>query len=212
MSVRHCQQICDWDTSTHDGPQHLSSQCVPIPAVTFGCKKKCCERTCIPLELSFARTIDTFQGQTAGPTEPGKPPNDAERVILDPGNRSFEARKPGLFFTMFSRGSTIGKLVDGKRVGSAVYFHDFGLSRNPTLAEERIAKLRTPHNKPNNTYDAIQRRDRWMNHLESNRHGINETEEEIQDILRWARTPRIPPEESRQWLATQARSSVSDVP
>lgn len=113
---------------------------------------------------------------------------------------------------MFSRGSTIGKLVDGKRVGSALYFYDFGLSKSPTLGAERIAKLRTPTNNTKKPYEAIKRRDRWMDHLASNRHGVDDSEESKQDIFRWATETRVDPEVSEMWLRNQARKSVYDVP
>lgn len=165
------------------------------------------------MDLSWARTIDTFQGQTAGPTEPGRPPNDVERIILDPGNRSFEARgKCGLFYTMFSRGSTIGKLdKDGKRIGSALYFYDFGLSKNPSMGAGRIAKLRGPPNNPDRPYQAIQRRDRWMNHINENSHGILASEEEKYEILHWAKQARIDKEQAEIWLSDQARAAGSEV-
>ena len=189
-----------------------SPQCVPIPAINMICKSKCCEKTCIPLALSFARTIDTFQGQTAGPTEPGKPPNDVERIILDPGNRSFEARgKTGLFYTQFSRGSTIGTLKDGKRVGSALYFYDFGISKAPSLRADRIAKLRGPTNNPDRTYLAIQRRDRWIAHIQSNNHGLEMPESDKDDILQWAVNTRIPPHQAEAWLIDSAKGTTGDV-
>ena len=144
---------------------HTLSQLVPVPCVTYQCTRYCCERTSCPLKLSFARTIDTFQGQTAGPTEPGKPPHDVERVILDPGSRAFEARgKTGLSYTMISRGTTLGHLDDnGKRMDSAIYFYDFGLGvADLPLSATRLAELRGPVGHPNKPYNAVVRRDNWV--------------------------------------------------
>src|SRR5687768_2968326 len=47
---------------------------VPIAPIKVQCKNNCCYRTYIPLRLAFAQTIHTFQGQNAGPVEPGQTP------------------------------------------------------------------------------------------------------------------------------------------
>ena len=65
---------------------HINFQLVPIPCVTHRCNNDCCTRLLVPLSLAFAKTIDTFQGQNAGPVDPGKPPNPIQRVICDPGS------------------------------------------------------------------------------------------------------------------------------
>jgi hypothetical protein len=44
----------------------------------------------------------------------GKPPNPVKTVIFDPGSREFEARKPGLFYSIISRGTMMGTLQNGK--------------------------------------------------------------------------------------------------
>ena len=41
--------------------------------------------------------------------DPGKPMNAVQRIICDPGLQCFEARKPGIFFTMLSRATTMVK-------------------------------------------------------------------------------------------------------
>jgi hypothetical protein len=104
-------------------------------------------RTFCPLKLSFAKTIDTFQGQTAGPVDEGKPPNPVKTVICDPGLREFEAQKPGLFYSIISRGTKMGTLENGKRSGSAIYFYDYGFGSVMTPAQ--INKLKgITENKP----------------------------------------------------------------
>jgi hypothetical protein len=77
--------------------QNIKYHYVPIPSITNKCRFGCCERTFCPLKLSFTKTIDTFQGQNAGPVDEGKPPNPVKTVICDPGSREFEAPKPGLY-------------------------------------------------------------------------------------------------------------------
>ena len=189
------------------------TQSVPIPCITYSCKHRCCERTSCPLTLSFARTIDTFQGQTAGPSVPGQPPNDVERIIIDPGGRRFEASgKTGLFYTMFGRGTTMGQLVCGKRIGSAFYFHDFGLGNHGTLRASRFAMLRGPPDKPEVIYKAIERRDTWMQHLCRNAHGSTMGDEQISNTLQWAAVTRITEEQMDGWIDKLTRGSDGDVP
>ena len=47
-------------------------KCILIPPITIRCSRKCCQRAIVPLDLSFARTIHTFQGLQAGPTPQGQ--------------------------------------------------------------------------------------------------------------------------------------------
>jgi hypothetical protein len=44
----------------------------------------------------------------------GKPPNPVKTIICDPGSREFEAQKAGLFYSIISRGTTMGILENGK--------------------------------------------------------------------------------------------------
>lgn len=193
----------------------FNDKCVPIPCINYQCSRFCCDRTSCPLKLSFARTIDTFQGQTAGPKEEGKPPNDVERVILDPGSRAFEARgKTGIAYCMIGRGTTMGELdSEGKRMNSAFYFHDFGLGLSGTaLTATRLAELRGPVGNPHKPYSAIIRRDRWANHLESNSHPSVFTFDQIEFLFQWAYTERFTRERIDSWIEKLARAYQADVP
>jgi len=122
---------------------------VPIPTMTSRCQFHCCQRTFCPLQLAFAKTIDTFQGLNAGPVDEGRPPNPVLSIIADPGNRSFEATKPGLFFTILSRASTIGHLMSGKRLDSAIYFFDFGFNSAMTRSQQNNQFTRLRNNRQN---------------------------------------------------------------
>ena len=143
-----------------------------------------------PLKLSFAKTIDTFQGQNAGPVDPGKPMNAVQRIICDPGSRCFEARKPGIFFTMLSRATTIGQEVDGKCIGSAIYFYDFGFGT--TMIPSRILTLRYSP-KTNKIYTAAEKRDKWVKHLYSNMKMDHIDHADIDHIFKWAHDTKISP-------------------
>ena len=166
-------------------------QHVPIPCVVTRCDNHCCERTFCPLVLSFAKTIDTFQGLNAGPVDPGKPPNAVQRIICDPGSRQFEtSNKPGLFYTIISRATTLGSVSqDGLRHNSAIYFYDFGYGKGP-LTVERVENLRcSPQTRQ--PYRRIKARDKWMNFLESQSHDGNMKPDEVEQIFQWAESTRI---------------------
>ena len=95
--------------------------------------KHCCKKTFIPLQLSYAKTIHTFQGSNAGITEEGQPQNPIKRIICDPGKKEFELRNPGLFYTTFSRATTIGDSNDF--LSSAIYFD------GPNMCPDRIMNM-----------------------------------------------------------------------
>jgi hypothetical protein len=150
--------------------------------------RRCCERTFCPLTLCYAKTIDTFQGQNAGPVDDGKPPNAIQCLVCDPGDRTFEARKPSIFYTMLSRATTLGNLKDHKRLDSAIYFYDFGL--NTTMTASRIVNLRES-NITGRTYAAIRKRDTWMEYLKKHENKRDFEEKEIQRLFTWAETTKV---------------------
>jgi hypothetical protein len=122
--------------------------------------------------------------------DPGKPPNAVQRIICDPGSRDFEATKPGLFYTMIGRGTTIGGVAfDGLRYDSSVYFYDFGYGKGP-LSPERIVDLRRSLT-TGKVYERIRARDRWMQHLKEHTHDSNMSDKEIEQIFQWARTTKV---------------------
>ena len=162
---------------------------MPVPILEGSqCEYGCCERTFCPLQLSFAKTIDTFQGLNAGPVDEGKPPNVIQRIICDPGNRQFEAaHKPGLFYTIISRATTAGdKSEDGKRHNSAVYFYDFGLGR-ARFHYRRIANLNKSY-ETGKPYSRVEDRNRWVRHLKDNVHKSEMSKDEIEEVMSWARS------------------------
>ena len=137
---------------------------VPIPTYTRQCDLSygdtCCERTNIPLQLAFGKTIHTFQGQSAGITQPGKPENQFKRIIVDPGNRKFESHNVGTFYTLLSRITTLGDPND--KMSSAIYFVGENFS-----SIHRIQNIRNKVNS-NELYEMIKLRDKWVEFLENN--------------------------------------------
>ena len=85
------------------------------------------------MQLSYARTIHTFQGSSAGPTLPGQQENAIKCLICDPGTRDFELKNPSLFYSLMSRGTTLGK--EGGQLSSAIYFD------GPNLNPGRVQNL-----------------------------------------------------------------------
>jgi hypothetical protein len=68
-----------------------------------------------------------------------------------------------LFYSIISRGTTMGTLENWKISGSAIYFYDYGFGSVMTPA--RIANLRVSL-KTNQTYVTIRKRDKWVSHLQ----------------------------------------------
>jgi hypothetical protein len=170
---------------------------VPVPMITNSCPSRCCERLFCPLKLSFGKTIDTFQGQNAGPVADGKPPNPVQRIICDPGARSFEGRKSGLFYTIISRATTTGTLVNGKRLDSAIYFYDYGL--NSLMTVSRIINLRKSLDK-NVEYKCISKRDKWVERLMENRINQRIPITDIENIFEWAKGIKVSKNELRRLI------------
>jgi hypothetical protein len=116
------------------------------------------------------------------PVDDGKPPNPVKTVICDPGSREFEAQKPGLFYSIISRGTTMGTLENGKRSGSAIYFYDYGFGSVMTPAQ--ITNLWVSL-KTNQTYVTIRKRDKWVNHLQKNKLQEHKEDDEVK-VTRFA--------------------------
>jgi hypothetical protein len=127
--------------------------------VTVSCDyKRCCTRTFIPLELSFARTIHKFQGLQAGPVDDGKLPNMFSRIVCDPDVKGSEGRATGLFYTAISRATTLG---DPNGLNSAIYF------TGPNLTRDRIVHL-TMKSNTFKQLENVKRRQYWVDILASN--------------------------------------------
>ena len=170
-------------------PQHGSNiwddqnpTTIPIPMVdTIDEKTKKSIKYC-PLVLSFARTIHTFQGQSAGPTNNNNI-NPVMRIICDVGTPRFESQNIGLFYTALSRATTIGS-ESNSRHDSAIFF-------THSLDKTRLDRLTT---KVDNTdYDMIHKRTQWVTLIEKhveNKDGIA-SELCINRIFQWAEAQHL---------------------
>ena len=133
------------DFPSYTGPSYDSRhpKWIPIPTITT---YKPSQIYC-PLQLSYARTIHTFQGYQAGPMQ------NIKRIVCDAGTAKHEALFPGLFYTALSRATTIGSAVD--RSKSAIFFMN--------ITGDRLERLTS--NSQNQKYNLIQKRDNWTNYL-----------------------------------------------
>jgi len=152
---------------------------IPIPTVTAVDEKTRHSINYCPLALSFARTIHTFQGQSAGPTKDDNQ-NPIKRIICDVGTAKFESQNIGLFYTALSRATTIGT-EENNRNDSAIYFTE-------SLDKTRLDRLTT---KVDNTeYELIKRRSAWMQLITSKKNNDNFDKKEKQELIKWAQTRR----------------------
>jgi hypothetical protein len=134
---------------------------VPIPTITTYRP----HQTYCPLQLSYARTIHTFQGYQAGPTQ------NIKKIVCHCGTTKHEALFPGLFYTALSRATTIGTAQD--RSKSAVLFTG--------LTADRIERLRKGTNEK--TYSLIKKRDKWTDYLEGKKHPMSQEPSLMNHIL-----------------------------
>jgi hypothetical protein len=150
---------------------------VPIAPITMPCKfKNCCSRKYLPLRLAYAQTLHTFQGQNAGPTMPGQPPNPVSCIICDPGTRLFESICVGLFYTLLSRTTTLGDEWD--KFSSAIYF--IGENMTPSRILDII------HTKKGQLYQNARLRQRFVSYLNTHMHTSGLTNQQQQFLFDWA--------------------------
>ena len=170
---------------------HLK-QYVPIPVVKTACRHKCCQRSYIPLKLSYGRTVHTFQGQSAGPTEEGKPPNAVQRIIVDPGNKQFEGLNPGLFYTILSRITTIGT-TENKHHDSAIFF-------SSSFNRDRVMNLCLK--KDGTPYVKILHRQKWIRRIHKHQIDLTKTESYNKKIHTWSTTTNFTKDQLELFIST----------
>ena len=87
-------------------------------------------------------TLHTFQGQSAGPVDDGQPLNSVDRIIVEPGTRTFEANHPGTLYMAASRATTMGT----SQLDSAIYF------TGPNMNKGRILHIKYKRNNNHNDH------------------------------------------------------------
>ena len=151
------------DIPQYCGPSFIEAAptVVPIAPIKVPCRNGfCCYRTYIPLQLAFAQTVHTFQGQNAGPVEIGQTPNAIQKLVCEPGTRRFEGNCVGLFYTILSRVTTFGNPLD--KFSSAIYF------TGTNMNTERV--LNITRNEKGHMYAMAQKRKQYINYLNHHEH------------------------------------------
>ena len=172
------------DFPQYCGPPFIPSArtVVPITPIKVPCKHVfCCCRTYIPLRLAFAQTIHTFQGQNAGPVEPGQPPNAVQKLICDPGTRRFEGNCIGLFYTLLSRITTFGNPLD--KFSSAIYFTGTNMNTGRVL--------NITQNEKGSMYAMAQKREKYVSYLQKHEHNSQMSRNEQNKIFDWVKNQMI---------------------
>src|SRR5687768_9320487 len=152
------------DFPQYCGPAFIVGQptVVPIAPIKVPCNinQGCCCRTYIPLRLAFAQTIHTFQGQSAGPVEPGQTPNAVQKLVCAPGTRRFEGNCVGLFYTLLSRITTFGNPLD--KFSSAIYFTGANMNMG------RVLDITL--NEKGHMYAMAEKREQYVSFLHEHKH------------------------------------------
>ena len=158
-------------------------RCIPITPQQKRCNKGCCIRTYLPLTLAYGKTAHTFQGQNVGPLPPNRPQNAIQKIIIDPGTRSFEGKNCGLLYTCAGRGTTMGEEDD--KLSSAIYFD------GPHFCRSRFENLTMGANKA--LYKKARLRKEWVAFLNKNTTSCHRwTDEKMIELFNWANNTTIP--------------------
>ena len=142
----------------------------------------CRERRFVPLALAWATTIHKAQGTEAGKTEPPRPPNPCNKIIVNLGKMHFEKTCPGLAYVAMTRANSLGK---GNIMESALYFmgDDFTKDRLTGMTKKKGTNELTLHCK---------RRANWIKHLERNMHkGADLDAFGKERLIQWALYARL---------------------
>jgi hypothetical protein len=173
------------DFPQYCGPSFLPDHptWVPITPVESKCKYFCCTCKYIPLQLCYAKTVHTFQGQNAGPVQEGQQKNAILRLICDPGNKTFEGNNPGLFYTILSRITTLGDIED--KMSSAIYF------TGENMTPDRILNITKGAN--NHEFKRVVLRNQWVRFLNEHIQKSRMSDTEKNNILLWSKNFTIDP-------------------
>jgi hypothetical protein len=166
----------------YTGPPFIQSnpKAVPIAPIRKSCEKGCCSRLQIPLRLGYGQTIHTFQGITVGPNT-DKRKYAIPSIIIYPGCLTFEGKNPGLFYSAFSRGTTIGNEHDP--LSSAIYFD------GKSMSKERVKDM--IHRTDNTKYLRVLKRDNWIQYLQNHDNNISFSDEQQNELGNWINTTQF---------------------
>ena len=147
-------------------------------------------------------TLHTFQGQSAGPVDEGQPKNPVDRIIVDPGTRSFEGSNPGLLYMAASRPTTMGT----GSLDSAIYFTGPNMNRSRVLDIKYQASGRGSQKK---LYKKVALREKWVARLDENTVRPKYDRAYVESIKRWCHTFKMTEDELDNALSKKGwRSSM----
>jgi hypothetical protein len=163
----------------YTGPQFITDHAnvIPIVPIQKSCFRYCCVRTYMPIQLCYAKTIHTFQGQSAGPVAANQQPNPVQRIVVHIGNRQFEGQNPGLTYTALSRSTSMGNSTD--LTTSSLFFDG-----NDAIPERFVDIARAP--KTLQLYKLVYLRNNWVKHLSDNQVHPTIMHQEKDALFRWA--------------------------
>ena len=174
-------------------------KCVPVTRKEHKCDFGCCSRTTINLAVAYGKTAHTFQGQSVGPVDPGRPKNAIRRIVVHPGSSRFENNNPGLSYMMATRATTIGNAIDP--MSSALYYASLDATpsrlRNPTLKADKKDEC-----------TKVKLRRRWVEHLEKHRMELCYSKEQMEEVFHWANTTSVKEEQFIAALAHHHQKSA----
>ena len=124
-----------------------------------------------------------------------------DRVIVDPGDKKFEAGNPGLLYMAVSRATTLGESTTSSsattsppNLNSAIYF----TGHNMTL--HRVTNLKLKKN--GEEYEKVQLRNKWVARVKANTMGMKLAPGDTQEtVLDWCKKFRMRQEELEQAIA-----------
>jgi len=179
------------------------NQVVPIPMYEINCQKQCCKTTYCPLQLSYARTIHTFQGSQAGVVKSGDKSNPVDRIIVDVGSKLQESSSPGLLYSGLSRATNLDSFKGAN--DSAIYF------TGGNISIDRILNLGVNGKGETNYY--VKLRSKWIELLEKGRMIIPDNAETTSDLHEWFNSNSVTDEELKLFLnRTTWRKQMITVP
>ena len=150
-----------------------------------------------PLQLSYARTIHTFQGSEAGKNKA------IDRIILDCGTKRQESSSPGLFYSGLSRATHMESYRGAN--DSAIYF----IGENVSI--DRILSLGKKAN--GEPHYLVTLRSKWIQLLEKGNIVLSDNIDTIEDLDQWFKNNSVTNSELDLYLGrTTWRKEMCIVP
>ena len=161
------------------------------------CKNNMCTRLYMPLLLTFAKTIHTFQGATVGPAPPGRPENTFLHIVADPGTRQFESGTNGLFYTLLSRVTTIGDMKDPTTSAIALTGSNMNVNQIKKTNKKRDGDY----------YENVKQLHKWVKYLDDHEMYIA-SKIEIQNMVEWTNDMMNKPVDKKQLARVRVEVKV----